>query len=89
MKLVPKQQLSAEEEARFLKRGEELLKLGDVASARLVLEHAARRDSTLAMTALAKTYDPDYLAKLGVRGVKPDIDRAIAWYERASRKADR
>jgi len=86
---VPIQQLTAEEEARYLKRGDELLKLGDVASARLILEHAARRESTRAMTALAKTYDPDYLAKLGVRGVKPDIDQAIVWYERASRKADR
>ncbi len=86
---LPRRQLSAEEETRFLKRGEELLQLGDVASARLVLEHAARRDSRRAMTALAKTYDPEYLAKLGVRGVKPDKNQANAWYERASRKADR
>jgi len=78
-----------EEEKRFIAKAEKLLKLSDVASARLVLEYAARSGSIHAMTMLAKTYDPEYLASLGVRGVKGDKAQATAWYERASRKADR
>ena len=58
---------------------------GDIASARLVLEHAARRGSTRAMLALGKSYDPDALKSLGVQGMRPDIARAASWYERASK----
>ncbi|GAB4231748.1 MAG: hypothetical protein Kow0032_14170 [Methyloligellaceae bacterium] len=88
-KPAPKEKITAEEEARFLERANALLELFDVASARLVLEHAARRGSTQAMLLLAKTYDPEHLARLGVRGVTGDKAQATAWYERASRKADR
>jgi TPR repeat protein len=77
------------EEQKLLAQGREFIELGDIASARLVLEHAARLGSKAAMLALAKTYDPKHLAALGVQGVQPDINLANAWYERASRKADR
>lgn len=77
------------EEQKLLAKGREFIELGDIASARLVLEHAARLGSKAAMLALAKTYDPQHLAALGVQGVQPDINQAKAWYERASRKADR
>ncbi len=83
------QSLSPEQEDSLLGKGDELLKLGDVASARLIFEHAARRGSTRAMMKLGKTYDPEHLSKLGVQGVQADITQATAWYERASRKADR
>lgn len=79
------QPLSVEEEKDLLARGESLMTHGDVASARLVLEHAARRGSTRAMLALGKSYDPDELKSLGVQGMRPDIAQAASWYERASK----
>jgi hypothetical protein len=81
--------ISREEEDALIGKGDKLLKLGDVASARLIFEHAARRGSTSAMIKLGKTYDPQHLSALGVQGVQADITQARAWYERASRKADR
>lgn len=77
--------LSSEEEQRLLARADELLKLKDIASARLLLEHAARRGSTDAMLTLAKTFDPKQISALGLGNVQPDITQANAWYERASR----
>ena len=77
------------EESILLERGKELLDLGDVSGARLILEHAARRGSKNAMILLGNTYDPEHLNKLGVQGVQSDPDQALVWYERASRKADR
>ena len=40
------------------------------------------------MVALAMTYDPVHLSKLRVRGIRPDITKAIAWYRRASEQGD-
>ncbi|MEC9368063.1 MAG: hypothetical protein VX871_05160 [Pseudomonadota bacterium] len=85
----PQAALPKEIEAKLLARGDEMMKAGDIAGARLIYEHAARRGSRLAMTAMGKSFDPEHLAKLGVLGVKPDKEQAQAWYERASRTADR
>ncbi|MGI9381535.1 MAG: hypothetical protein ACR2PO_00145 [Methyloligellaceae bacterium] len=76
------------EESRLLARGGGLMRDGDIAGARLIFEHAARRGSVKAMVALAKSYDPDQLNKLGVQGIQPDLEKAINWYERASRGGD-
>lgn len=86
---APPSTLSKEQEAKLLARGKEFMELGDVASARLIYGHAARLGSKDAMLALGKTFDPAHLASLGVRGVQPDQNQAHAWYERASRQADR
>ena len=32
---------------------------------------------------MGATYDPILLAKLGVRGIGPDMDKARSWYEKA------
>ena len=68
----------------LLTRGESLMKIGDIAGARLIFELATESGNVKAMVALAKTYDPAYLAGLGVRGIRPDVAKAIAWYRRAS-----
>lgn len=86
---APQPAIPRDEEKVLLGRGRELLDLGDVSGARLILEHAARRGSKTAMVLLGNTYDPVHLNKLGVQGVQPDPDQASVWYERASRKADR
>ena len=56
---------------------------GDIAGARLVLEHAVAVGDTTAIYALAETYDPRVLAQLHVRGMKGDPDKARALYQQA------
>ncbi|WP_338661846.1 hypothetical protein VQH23_16620 [Pararoseomonas sp. SCSIO 73927] len=67
----------------LLRRGDALLALGDVSAARLFYERAAAAGSAPAAIAMARTYDPAILGELGVRGLRPERDAAIAWYRRA------
>jgi hypothetical protein len=82
-------QLSAEEIATLLKRGEELFKTGDLAGARLLLQRAAEAHDPVGALALATTYDPNVLDELGVRGVAGDRAAARAWYEKAKEYGSR
>jgi hypothetical protein len=82
-------QLSAEEIATLLKRGEELFKTGDLAGARLLLQRAAEAHDPVGALALATTYDPNVLEELGVRGVAGDAAAARAWYEKAKEYGSR
>jgi len=75
--------LDGDEIASLIKRGEDLFVLGDVASARLMLQRAAEAGDAHAALALAATYDPIMLNDLGVQGVAPDLKLARAWYEKA------
>lgn len=76
--------LSPEEVRTILTRGDALLEEGDVAGARLLLEYAAQRGNKDAMVKLARSYDPQHLAKLGVHGVKANPEKATHWYARAA-----
>lgn len=67
----------------LLKRGEELAKQGDFASARLLLQRAADMRHAGAALALGATFDPVVLKKLGVVGTVSDAARARLWYGRA------
>jgi hypothetical protein len=67
----------------LLKRGQALLKDGDIAAARLVLRRAAEAGDANAMLMLAGSYDRAELIKLRVLGVVPDHAQAKAWYEKA------
>ena len=75
--------LSAAELAVLLRRGNELVSLGDLVGARLVFERAAQAGDSGAALALASTYDPLVLQRLGERGLAPDIAMARFWYEKA------
>lgn len=77
--------LSEEEEMQLLARGKTLTATGDVSSARLAYEYAARRRSVDAMFALAQTYDPEMLAAWSVVGIQPDMNAALEWYGRAAK----
>ncbi|HJS30684.1 MAG TPA: AAA family ATPase, partial [Alphaproteobacteria bacterium] len=68
---------------QLLSRGEELMRLGDPAAARLVFERAAAGGHAHAATGVGRTYDPVEFARQRLRGVPPDPDRAQFWYERA------
>jgi len=75
--------LSPAELAGLLKRGNALVSRGDLVGARLVFERAAQAGDSRAALALASTYDPLVLQKLGERGLAPDIAMARLWYEKA------
>ena len=68
---------------QLLARADQLVKLDDVASARLVYRLAALHGSAAAATALASTYDPVYLSKFGNQEIQPDPAQAIEWYRKA------
>jgi len=70
-------------------RGRELLKHGDIASARLALGRAARAGSAPAALELGKSFDPRFLRELRVVGLTPEIALARHWYEEASRLGSR
>ncbi len=69
-------------------RGNELLSLGDIASARLFFEEAISQGSAAGHTALARTYDPLYFAEAQINGPEPDADRAAALYSEAVKAGD-
>jgi hypothetical protein len=85
-KLAPPtiQLLDPDELATLMRRGEDFLKNGDIASARLILRRAANAGHAQAALALGVTFDPRFLAEQGVLGFAPDVGQARAWYERAA-----
>jgi hypothetical protein len=76
--------LTPDEIAPLLKRGQDLIAAGDVASGRLMLTHLAEAGVADASFILAGTFDAAVLAKLRIVGVQPDPAKARAWYARAA-----
>jgi hypothetical protein len=74
----------APEAANLMERGRDLLRIGDIASARLLFQRLANAGLAEAALALAATYDPRYLAQHNFIGVAGDTTMAHAWYQRAS-----
>jgi hypothetical protein len=72
------------EMARLMERGRDLLRSGDIASARLLFRHLADAGMADAALSLAITYDPHYLAEHNLIGVVGDETKARDWYQRAS-----
>lgn len=75
--------IDREDIAMLLKQGEQFVSVGDVAAARVLFERAAEAGDSTAALALGATYDPVVLAKLGVRGIDPDAEKAHHWYQKA------
>lgn len=75
--------ISADVLALLLRRGEALLAVGDVLSARLFYERAAAGGDGRAATGAGKTCDPLFLSEIGARGIQGDPAAAKAWYRRA------
>jgi hypothetical protein len=69
--------------AVLVSRAEEFVAAGDIASARLLFRRAALACDARAALALAATFDPLMLRRLGVRGVAPDEESARTWYLKA------
>ncbi len=67
----------------LVKQGEQFVAAGDLVTARLVFQRAAEAGDATAAMALRATYDPVVLARLGVRGISADVDKARSWYQKA------
>jgi TPR repeat protein len=72
------------EVSRLLSRGQAFLNQGDVSAARLALQRVAEAGEPRAALALGATYDPMILKRMGMVGIKPDVEKARSWYERAA-----
>jgi hypothetical protein len=75
--------LDAAEIALLMKRGAEWVATGNIGAARMMFQSAAEAGDPTAAFALAETYDPLALEKLGAKGITPDITLAQRWYEKA------
>jgi hypothetical protein len=74
--------------AALIARGDEFLRHSDVTSARLFYKLAAANGSAAGAIAMGSTYDPIFLERNAVRGVKPEPGRALAWYRAAAELGD-
>ncbi len=75
-------------EDRLMARGNALLALGDIASARLFYELALDNGNPRAATVIGETYDPVYLKRLKVVGAPGEPEKALEWYRRAIAAGD-
>ena len=76
--------MSREEIDGLVKRGQDLLAIGDISGGRLLLTRAAEAGDARASFALAGTYDSAVVATLGVVGAFPDAVKARSWYMKAA-----
>ena len=74
---------SDKELVRLMARARSLLEQGNISAARIVLEHAAEAGNSLAIFALAQTYDPSILSDWGTFGTLGDAAKAQELYARA------
>lgn len=65
------------------RRAADMIKMGDIAAARVLLERPARDGYAHAVFALAETYDPRVLAQWGIRRPKGDMAQARILYGEA------
>ena len=75
--------LDPQQAATLMQRAEALVANGDVTAARLILQRLAQGKDARAAYLLAKTYDPAVMRELGIIGIKPEPEKAKAWYEQA------
>ncbi len=81
---APVRRIDPDELAALLKRAKGLLAIGDITSARLLLERAADAQEPEAALMLAGTYDPQVLGGQDLRSVTPDPEAAKIWYQKAA-----
>jgi TPR repeat protein len=75
--------LSPDEVTALLTRGDSLFAKGDIASARLFYERAAEAGDGQAALRLGESYDPAFLARAHLSGVRGDALAAARWYQQA------
>ena len=64
-------------------RGDALVSARDFASARLYYERAAELGDGRGALRMGATFDPAFLARVGIQGTRGDEGEALSWYRRA------
>jgi hypothetical protein len=82
-KIAPIQPKDLAQEAVMLKRGEDLLDIGDIAGARRVFRYLADAGNADGALAMGATFDSRFLAERNAIGVVADDAKARTWYRRA------
>jgi hypothetical protein len=67
----------------LMNQGQQFIAAGDVVTARNVFQRAAEAGDADAAVALGGTFDPIAFAKLGVAGLRADVEKARTWYQKA------
>jgi hypothetical protein len=80
----PRPQPTSDGVSMMVERGDQLLAAGDVVSARHFYQRAAGSGNAAALCGVARSYDPEILRKIGVRGVAGDAATAVEWYRKAA-----
>jgi hypothetical protein len=75
--------LAAADIAALLARGDSLLGVGDIASARLFYERASDVGEGRAALRLGATYDPGFVDQVHLPHLNGDVAQALSWYRRA------
>jgi len=81
----------AEADALFqelVSEGDAAMIKGDIAAARLFYQSAAAKGNAAAALRLGNSYNPAFLARLGVLGMRGDAAAAATWYRRARELGD-
>jgi hypothetical protein len=86
---LPARRLDADVIETLLKRARALIEIGDISSARLLLERAADAQDASAALLLAQTYDPTVLGTPDMRSLTPDPAAARDWYQKAAQLGSR
>ncbi len=81
--------LPAYEIEGWINRGDQLLGQGDIIAARSFYERAAASGSARAANGVAMTFDPQFLSRLSVVGIRGDPEQAATWYRNASKAAEK
>jgi hypothetical protein len=82
-KTAPIQPKDLAQEALMMKRGEDLLDIGDIAGARRVFQYLADAGNADGALAMGATFDARFLAARNAIGVVADDAKARSWYRRA------
>jgi hypothetical protein len=78
------QQVPPIDTGALIAQGDQFLARFDVASARLLYQHAAEAGDGRGALRMGMTFDPVFLARWRLRGIRADRAQAIAWYRHAS-----
>ncbi|HUN96479.1 MAG TPA: hypothetical protein VMU69_09600 [Bradyrhizobium sp.] len=70
--------------AGMMSRAKSLMTIGDITSARLLLQRAAEAQDADAAFMLGQTYDPAVLGSQDIRSITPDPAIARHWYQKAA-----
>jgi TPR repeat protein len=82
--VAPAMAIGIDDPARSLMaRGDALMAIGDVVSARSFYDRAFSIGNVRAAWSIARTYDPLVLAALRVQGLRANPAKALEWYRKA------